>query len=261
MPNLELNETITQKKPVFVPVTDTVALFKDGEVQPGRYEFSVEFQTPSTLPGVFSYYDDTITAAIKYKAIVRLHLENQEKEIERAKKLIYIVPSSAAAEQAKSISVSREKRILFARGKLGITAILDYDRFSTDGAIPFRVHVNNRTGRNVRALKVKLMQEVKILCCEKHREKTTKVAKERIQGIKGRTRCVDQFNFELDSYELPPSTNGSLITSRYYFVVECNVLMGRKLKVSPSFQLMLMPKKYEPIDLYTNLGEGCWREP
>jgi len=238
----------------------TLTKFRDGKVQPGHYEFPVQFQTIDTLPGVFSHFNDRFgTAVIKYKAKVRL--EGQGNEI-KGKRDIIIVPASAATPQLKSLSCTKDKKFRFTRGKLEMTVKLGKNVFSTVGSIPVKVQINNETGKDVNAIKIKLNHCIVIRCCKEAELLEIKVAKKKFPVVvKAGTKFSDELNFELDSsHVLIPSTTGTLVTSYYYFDVGCVVKMARNLEIRLPFQLVLMPENDQSTNLYTNLEKGCWKK-
>jgi len=246
---------VAKEEKVFFNTKQNVGYFPDGYVQPGTYEFPLQFQVPHDLPGVFSYKDGSITAAIIYKA--KVLLENHGKDIAKDKKQIVMVPS--CTKFTKPIHVANEKGFLLAKGKLKMSVEMEKDIFATHECIPIKVHVNNETKKDVVALKVKLMQDVKVICKHRRETKTIEVFRQTFPGVKGKSTLTDVLKFMLNP-NVYPSTEGSLIKSNYHLDIECDVKMAIDLEVHPAITLVLMPAMNQQINLYRDLHQGCWAE-
>lgn len=212
--------------------------FQQGYLPPGTYEFPIQFQLPQHLPGSFAIHrQHDLTAAIVYKVKAKL-VSNHELKVSAP-----LLIAEYCIHTPQPITISNEKGFLLARGKLRMRVDLEKNIFATQEQIPVKVHVENGSSKNVAAIKIKLMQDLKVKAKHMHKNELLELRREVFPGVAPKQTFEQVLVFNLPS-EVFPSTSGSLIHNKYHLDIECDVKFAIDLEVHPAITLVMMPANY-----------------
>lgn len=224
---------------------------------PGHYSYPFNFQLPGGLPGIFfderrEWDNDKVKGAIIYKA--KVFLDVPGKDLKKSEK---IVISEALCRTPQALHDHKEKGFMFAKGKLRMDYWLAKNVFSPGEPVQVKLRIENDSSKTVKAIKVKLMRDLKIKSEGYVKHITEEISKDTWAGVPEKSTTENVFNFAINP-NVFPTTHGSLVECDYHLDIECDVPMAIDLEHHVPIVLVLMPTAPMPISLYATYTPHAW---
>jgi len=196
---------------------------------------------------------DNVKAGVVYKASAYVELSGShlKKDTIKTKAHFIISPQVKDEDHLKGepVKESGEKGFALSRGKLKMTAELDSSIFCPGDSFKIKVNIANESGKNVDAVKIKLMRDLKISAGAFYDNYNDEVHRMVFEGVKSKETKNLTLEFEIPS-DVPPTTHSKFISNDYHLDIECDVPWAGDLEVHPKIVLALLPpapKRYDTI--------------
>jgi len=224
------------------------------EIPVGSWDYPFSFQLPKDLPSVYArdlkeHDGDDVKAAIVYKAKAFIDMPGSD-----IKSKAHFIVSEPVTKEIKEIKEENHKSFTLSRGKLYMTVKIDKNVFIPGEEFKIHASINNESGKNVDAVKVKLMEDLKVHAQHFKREYARELYRETFDGVSSKSKKELVLPFKIKS-DIQPSTHGELIQCNYHLDIECDVPWAGDLEVHPKITLALLPTANNP---YVPAYQGTW---
>ncbi|POM70135.1 Hypothetical protein PHPALM_13475 [Phytophthora palmivora] len=244
-----------------------------GNYLPGEYVYPFNYQLQPTLPGSFQLSSRSagrlrnIRAQVKYELRVRQPVQGAFRADLEVKRAIVVVPvPTARIIRPLERSTSREVAMMtmFRKGTCQLSAYMDRDVFTPGEKVMVRCSVFNLSKLNVRALSLRLYEDL-VLHHKRGKDTRTStcLAEGEFSGIltgESADRTVSLHLVELASgCAMKPSTTSHFVSWSYRVQVRCTFLMSPS--VSLDFPVTIVhhnnPLQSVSVAAAANEDQGC----
>ncbi|KAL0485833.1 hypothetical protein AKO1_004114 [Acrasis kona] len=235
----------------------TLVNYGGGIVHPGTYTYPFTYQLPQGLPGVFQKSSSSFLAAILYQVKIWVDMKGYD-----IKNHSYLTINEAVVRAPQPISAKNEKTFLFGgSGKLKMAVDFQKDVFVPMEVVHINVNIINDSKKDVKALKVKIMQDLKVNCKGGVHTEKNEIHRQTYKGVPAKSSFAGVLDFTIPQ-KISPTANGHLVQNLFHIDIECDVAMAIDLEVHPKVTIALMPlnnsTQYILMD-YSGFSKGCWK--